>query len=69
LERWRDRNVNEHHSMREIFDGARFFHDLDASLSVAEWSYERAERAGALVWAERGCTLRLNNQWRRILST
>lgn len=68
LARWLDRNLKQQPVMREIFESARFIYDLDASLSVAEWSYERAERANALVWVERGHSSRLNNGWRVLFS-
>ena len=68
LEHWLERNLTEGESVQAIFEDARFVYDLDASLSVAEWSYERAERAGALVWLDRGHTLRLSNEWRKFFS-
>lgn len=69
LERWFRRNMDDGSTLRDIFDRARFMHDLDASLSVAEWSYERAERAGSLVWAQRGETVRLSGEWRHLFAT
>jgi len=68
LERWMERNLGAGKVMEEILEDARFVHDLDASLSVTEWSYERAERAGALVWVERGSTLKLSPEWRTVFS-
>ena len=53
---------------RKVFDSARFPFDADASLSVAEWAYESAERSGALVWVRcRGETSRLTAAWRNCL--
>ena len=40
-------------------------YDMDASLTVAEWSYDTAERSGALVWVQKkGQTARLTPEWR-----
>lgn len=64
LERWVARNDGETAGLREVFERARFPHDADASLSVAEWAYENAERAGALVWVRKGQTARLAEGWR-----
>ena len=65
LRRWVERNDNENAALTRIFDEARFPFDADASLSVAEWAYESAERAGALVWVRRaGQTSRLAAEWR-----
>ncbi|MDP1717754.1 MAG: HNH endonuclease domain-containing protein [Burkholderiales bacterium] len=66
LTRWIERNDNENEALRQIFDDARFVYDIDASLTVAEWSYETAERSGSLVWVQkRGVTSRLTPEWRR----
>ncbi len=66
LERWVERNDNEETALGQVFDAARFPFDADASLSVAEWAYENAERAGALVWVRRGGqTSRLTAEWRQ----
>ena len=65
LQRWLERNDTQAAVLDEIFDAARFPFDADASLSVAEWAYENAERAGALVWVRRnGQTSRLTAEWR-----
>ena len=65
LERWVQRNDSEATVLNEIFGAARFPFDADASLSVAEWAYENAERAGALVWVRcRAQTARLTAEWR-----
>jgi len=65
LERWVQRNDSEATVLNEIFGAARFPFDADASLSVAEWAYDNAERAGALVWVRRsGQTSRLTAEWR-----
>jgi len=65
LERWIARVRAQDAELRQVLETARFPHDLDASLSVAEWSYEIAERAGALVWVRRkGQTARLGEGWR-----
>jgi hypothetical protein len=64
LERWVARNDRETAVLREVFETARFPYDADASLSVAEWAYESAERAGALVWVLKGKTSRLSEGWR-----
>ena len=65
LERWVLRNDGEEAALNEIFGAARFPFDADASLSVAEWAYENAERAGALVWIRcKAQTARLTTEWR-----
>jgi 5-methylcytosine-specific restriction endonuclease McrA len=69
LERWVWRTAEHGPRLQEIFDAARFVFDADASMSVAEWSYENAERAGALVWVKGSETLRLSNEWRRAFSS
>ena len=67
LTRWVERNDNENAALRQIFDEARFVCDMDASLTVAEWSYDTAERSGALVWVQkRGQTAHLTSDWRRL---
>ncbi len=67
LARWVERNDNDNAALRQIFDEARFMYDTDASLTVAEWSYDTAERSGALVWVQkRGQTARLTPEWRRL---
>ncbi len=66
LERWVERNDKDTAALDQVFDAARFPFDADASLSVAEWAYENAERAGALVWVRRGGqTSRLTAEWRQ----
>jgi hypothetical protein len=65
LERWVNRNDTKASTLSQIFEAARFPFDGDASLSVAEWAYENAERAQALVWVRcRGETPRLTEAWR-----
>ena len=65
LERWVQRNDSEATVLNEIFGAARFPFDADASLSVAEWAYDNAERAGALVWVRcKGQTSRLTAEWK-----
>jgi hypothetical protein len=67
LTRWVERNDKENEALRQIFDDARFVYDMDASLTVAEWSYETAERSGALVWVQKkGQTTHLTPEWRRL---
>lgn len=63
LERWVHRNDNEVELLSDMFNAARFPFDADASLSVAEWAYENAERAQALVWVRKGQTARLSGEW------
>ena len=64
LERWVARNDKDTVVLQQVFDAARFPHDGDASLSVAEWAYENAESAGALVWVRKGQTSRLAPEWK-----
>jgi len=64
LQRWIERNNNEEVTLSQIFNAARFPFDVNASLSVAEWAYENAERAGALVWVSKGQDVRLLEGWR-----
>lgn len=64
LERWVQRNESEVALLSDVFNAARFPFDADASLSVAEWAYENAERAHALVWVRKGQTARLSEGWR-----
>jgi len=64
LQRWVERNYTQDAGLRDMFSAARFFHDADASFTVAEWSYENAERAQALVWVRKGQTARLSRDWR-----
>ncbi len=64
LQRWVERNYAQEAGLCEVFGAARFFHDADASFTVAEWSYENAERAQALVWVRKGQTVRLSGEWR-----
>ena len=65
LERWVERNDSESVTLGQVFKAARFPFDADASLSVAEWAYENAERARALVWIRcRAQTARLTAEWR-----
>ena len=69
LERWVRRSLDEGAALREMLESARFPYDVDASMSVAEWSYENAERAGALVWVRGGDTSKLSAEWRRLFRT
>jgi hypothetical protein len=65
LQRWVERNYTQEAGLREVFGAARFFHDADASFTVAEWSYENAERAQALMWVRcKGQTTRISAGWR-----
>ena len=68
LERWVTRTLAEPKALKEVFDGARFMHDVDASMSVVEWSYESAERIGAALWLRGKETCHLSPDWRRILT-
>lgn len=63
LQRWVRRVDTDGATLGEVFNAARFPFDADASLSVAEWAYENAERAGALVWVRKGQTARLLKGW------
>jgi hypothetical protein len=65
LERWVARTVAHTSALQEIFEAARFVFDADASMSVAEWSYQNAEHASALVWVRGRETCRLSGEWRR----
>lgn len=67
LQRWVERNYTREAGLCEVFSAARFFYDADASFTVAEWSYENAERAQALVWVRKGQTARLSAGWREWL--
>lgn len=64
LQRWVERNYVQEAGLSQIFGAARFPHDADASFSVAEWAYENAEHAQALVWVRKGQTARLSGGWR-----
>ena len=67
LIRWVERNDDHSPMLQQIFDEARFLHDLDASLTVAQWAYETAENAGALVWLrKRGQTAKLSGGWQHL---
>jgi hypothetical protein len=65
LERWVARTDAHGDELREIFEAARFVFDADASMSIAEWSYQNAEHARALVWVRGTETCRLSSDWRR----
>ena len=65
LERWVNRTTQHGRRLEEIFDAARFVCDADASMSVAEWSYQNAARAGALLWVRGSETCNLSDEWRR----
>lgn len=66
LQRWVERNDGGTKTLTQVFDAARFPCDADASLSVAEWAYENAERSGALVWVRRTReTSPLSKEWRK----
>jgi hypothetical protein len=68
LERWVQRNNASGKVLHQILDAARFMYDLDASLTVAEWQYEMAEKSGALVWVEKkGRTEHLTSAWRSVV--
>ena len=66
LERWVERNDRESDALEDVLNGARFPFDADASSSIAEWAYENAERAQALVWVRKGETTRLPEAWREL---
>ena len=68
LERWVRRTLDNSKRLQDIFDTARFTYDADASFSVAEWSYENAERSSSLVWVRASETCRLSGEWRRMFS-
>lgn len=68
LERWVKRNQVDDKALRQVLDEARCMHDSDASLTVAEWQYEIAERSGSLVWvAKTGKTEKLTPAWRSLV--
>lgn len=64
LVRWINRNNADSATLGEIFDAARFPSDLGASLGVAKWAYENAEKSKALVWVSKGRNVRLLGDWR-----
>jgi hypothetical protein len=64
LQRWVERNEKDARVLDEMFATARFPSDEDASSSVAEWAYENAERAQALIWVRKGQMARLSGEWR-----
>ena len=66
LERWVERNRTRETELQQIFSAARFIGDADASLSVTEWAYDHAERAGSLVWLRGRETSRLSPEWRTL---
>jgi len=68
LERWVTRTLGEQKALHDIFDSARFMHDADVSMSVVEWSYQNAERAGAALWVRGKETCHITSDWRRILA-
>lgn len=68
LERWVSRTLGEQKALQEVFETARFVHDVDASMSVVEWSYQNAERARAALWVRGRETCHLSPDWRRILA-
>jgi len=63
--------AEERREMLDLLDGAKAVvareHRPDGyNIGINEWSYENAERAGALVWVRRkGQTDRLAPGWRR----
>jgi hypothetical protein len=65
LERWVERNRQKEARLLEVFEKAPFLLDADASLSVTEWAYDHAERAGSVVWVRGRETSRLTPEWRR----
>jgi len=64
LERWLERNRQDDRQLREVFEKAPFLLDGDASFSVTEWAYDRAERAGSAVWVRGRETSKLTPEWR-----
>lgn len=68
LERWVSRALGEQKVLRQILETARFVPDADASMSVVEWSYQNAERAGAAVWVRARETCSLTADWHRVFA-
>lgn len=64
LQSWIERNNKEEVILGQIFNAAHFPFDVRASLGVAEWAYENVERAGALVWVNKGLVVKLSDEWR-----
>jgi uncharacterized protein (DUF488 family) len=42
-------------------------HDLDASVRIAEWTYEQTEQANGQVWVAKGVFRHLGPECRRLL--
>jgi 5-methylcytosine-specific restriction endonuclease McrA len=50
LERWLERNDQHRSALGEIAEGCGMPHDLEASRSIAQWSYQAAREANGLAW-------------------
>lgn len=53
LEKWRVRNEARGDHLREAFAARGLLADLDASIAIARWAYDRARTTGAIVWTGR----------------
>jgi len=56
LRRWCDRNETTGQKLGEAFAARGVLADLDASLGIARWAYERARVKNSVTWMARGTT-------------
>lgn len=59
LERWQQRNAAVGPTIAEALEAKGIVSDLNASLGIARWAYERARSSNSIVWTGRGSTRRL----------
>jgi 5-methylcytosine-specific restriction endonuclease McrA len=64
LERWISRNKDLGPQLSKEFDRVAATHNVGASLTIAQWAYNRAAASGAETFRERGVFEKLPSDWR-----
>lgn len=67
LANWVQRNHDHNEQLVEYFDENYIKHDLDSSLAVARWAYERAENIESHLWISKKNLTKSSRLWRKVI--
>lgn len=68
LKNWLTRNEQHATYLSDSFQKQNVLHDQDASMHIASWAYEQAEKSGSNVWILKKQVEPLNVSWRELFN-
>lgn len=69
LENWINRNDSNQSQMDQYFCENNLLHDIDTSVSITKWAYDKTELLGGDVWlSKKNQTCKLDDSWRILFS-